>query len=230
MKDLFTPDMMLSDMIDINFSLLQILPRVGMDLKYSGLKVSEACEKCGIDTRTFILICNVYSYPDLTPSEEEIEEEGDIDEIVRYLHGSHEFYTGHALSALGSSMLSLLADCDEKRKEAIMKFFYDYEAELVKHFAYEEEVLFKYIADLKQGKHGNGYSIDNFEASHGNVEEKLVDMKNIVMKYLPSQCPDELKTHTLLSIYLLLDDLHRHTFVENNILVPLVRNFENNGK
>ena len=39
MKDLFTPDMMLSDMIDINFSLLQILPRVGMDLKYSGLKV-----------------------------------------------------------------------------------------------------------------------------------------------------------------------------------------------
>ena len=212
MKDLFTPDMMLSDMIDINFSLLQILPRVGMDLKYSGLKVSEACEKCG------------------TPSEEEIEEEGDIDEIVRYLHGSHEFYTGHALSALGSSMLSLLADCDEKRKEAIMKFFYDYEAELVKHFAYEEEVLFKYIADLKQGKHGNGYSIDNFEASHGNVEEKLVDMKNIVMKYLPSQCPDELKTHTLLSIYLLLDDLHRHTFVENTILVPLVRNFENNGK
>lgn len=229
MKEIFTPDMMLSDMIDINFSLLQILPRVGIDLKFSGLKVSEACEKCGIDTRTFILICNVYSNPDLAPSREEIEA-GDIDEIVRYLHGSHEFYTGHALNGLGSSMLALLADCDEKRKEAIMKFFYDYEAELTKHFAYEEEVLFKYIADLKQGKPENGYSIDNFEANHGNVEEKLNDMKNIVMKYLPSQCPEELKMRTLLSIYHLLDDLHRHTFVEDNILVPIVRNLENNAR
>ena len=51
------------------------------------------------------------------------------------------------------------------------------------------------------------------------MEEKLEDMKNIVMKYLPGDCSNELKIMVLLSIYHLHDDLRRHTYVENNILV-----------
>ena len=34
----------------------------------------------------------------------------------------------------------------------------------------------------------------------------------------------------LVSIYSLRDDLRRHTYVEDNILVPAVRNLENNGE
>ena len=37
MKEILTPDTVLSDMIDINYSLLQVVSRIGLDLKYSGL-------------------------------------------------------------------------------------------------------------------------------------------------------------------------------------------------
>ena len=53
--------MSVSDLIDIDYSLLQVISRMGLDLKYAGLPVAEACRKCGIDPDTFILICNVYS-------------------------------------------------------------------------------------------------------------------------------------------------------------------------
>ena len=73
-------------------------------------------------------------------------------------------------------------------------------------------------------------SFRNNQAFHENVEEKLEDMKNIVMKYLPGDCSNELKIMVLLSIYHLHDDLRRHTYVENNILVPIVSGFERDGK
>ena len=73
-------------------------------------------------------------------------------------------------------------------------------------------------------------SFRNNQAFHENVEEKLKDMKNIVMKYLPGDCSNELKIMVLLSIYHLHDDLRRHTYVENNILVPIVSGFERDGK
>ena len=55
-------------------------------------------------------------------------------------------------------------------------------------------------------------------------------MKNIVMKYLPSECDNTVKTGVLFSIYQLQDDLRHHTYVENNVLVPIVTRLEKHGK
>ena len=209
----------MSDLIDIDYSLLQVISRMGLDLKYAGLPVAEACRKCGIDPDTFILICNVYSFPDHIPSQEELAG-GDIRNIIDYLHSSHLYYMGRALRVL-----------NEKQKKVVLKFFNDYRDELDKHFAYEEEVVFPYIEALRRdGVKASEYSIEQFEEHHENVEEKLEDLKNIVMKYLPGDCSNELKIMVLLSIYHLHDDLRRHTYVENNILVPIVSGFERDGK
>lgn len=222
--------MSVSDLIDIDYSLLQVISRMGLDLKYAGLPVSEACRKCGIDPDTFILICNVYSFPDHIPSQEELAG-GDIRNIIDYLHSSHLYYMGRALRVLENSFDKLVAPFDEKQRKVVLKFFNDYKAELDKHFAYEEEVVFPYIEALRRdGVKASEYSIEQFEEHHENVEEKLEDLKNIVMKYLPGDCSNELKIMVLLSIYHLHDDLRRHTYVENNILVPIVSVFERDGK
>lgn len=229
MKEIFTPDMKLSDMIDINFSLLQVMSRTGIDLKYAGMRVSEACKICGIDVATFILISNVYSFPEYIPSQSNIAA-GNISDIIRYLRGSHAYYTGSALGSLAALFDRLLAPCDERQKQVVLKFFNDYETELLKHFAHEEEQVFPYIEALLAGQGSSEYSIDEFEEHHENIEEKLEDMKNIVMKYLPDACSSDAKMAVLLSIYHLHDDLRRHTYVENNILVPIVGNLERHGK
>ena len=138
---------------------------------------------------------------------------------------------GRALRVLENSFDKLVAPFNEKQKKVVLKFFNDYRDELDKHFAYEEEVVFPYVESLLRGAAGDSeYSIEQFEEHHENVEEKLEDLKNIVMKYLPGDCSNELKIMVLLSIYHLHDDLRRHTYVENNILVPIVSGFERDGK
>ena len=226
----YTTEMSVSDMIDIDYSLLQVISRMGLDLKYAGMPVSEACRKCGIDPDTFILICNVYSFPDHVPSSAELAA-GSVPDIIEYLHVSHLYYMGRALRGLEESLDRLVAPFDERQKKVVLKFFNDYKDELDKHFAYEEEVVFPYIETLRRdGKRASEYSIEQFEEHHENVEEKLEDMKNIVMKYLPAECSNDLKIMVLLSIYHLHDDLRRHTYVENNILVPIVSRLERDGK
>lgn len=226
----FSTEMTVADLIDIDYSLLQVISRMGLDLKYAGLPVSEACRKCGIDPDTFILICNVYSFPDHVPSSDELARR-DIRGIIAYLHNSHLYYMGQALRVLENSFDKLVAPFDERQKKVVLKFFTDYKEELDKHFAYEEEVVFPYIkALMRDGVRTSEYSIEQFEEHHENVEEKLEDMKNIVMKYLPGECSNDLRIMVLLSIYHLQDDLRRHTYVENNILVPIVGGLERDGK
>ena len=110
--------MSVSDLIDIDYSLLQVISRMGLDLKYAGLPVAEACRKCGIDPDTFILICNVYSFPDHIPSQEELAG-GDIRNIIDYLHSSHLYYMGRALRVLENSFDKLVAPFDEKQKKVV---------------------------------------------------------------------------------------------------------------
>ena len=229
MKQFFTPDMKLSDIIDMDYNLVQVISRTGIDLRHAGLTVSEACVLDGIDPATFMLICNVYSFPEHCPSESDIAA-ASVRDILRYLRGSHLYYTGIALRNLEGAFDRLVSPCDEGRKKAVLKFFIDYKAELEKHFAREESEVFPYVEALLAGVKPEGYSIDQFEEHHESVDEKLEDMKNIVMKYLPVECDEELKMWVLLSIYRLRDDLRRHTFVEDGILVPIVRNLEKDGR
>ena len=219
----------MSDMLDMNYNLVQVISRVGIELKHSGLRVVDACAFAGIDPSTFILISNVYSFPDYTPSPEEVAS-ANVKDIIRYLHGSHAYYTGIALSNLESSFDALVEPCDENQKKVIIKFFLDYKNELEKHFAREEEEVFPYVKSLLEGNRQEGYSIADFEEHHEDVDEKIEDMKNIVMKYLPDVCAEDMKLWILSSIYHLRDDLRRHTYVEDCILVPLVKCLEGNGR
>lgn len=229
MKEIFSTDMRLSDMLDMNYSLLRIISRMGIELKHAGLKVVDACAFAGIDPMTFTLICNVYSFPEYTPSPSEVAS-ADIRDIIRYLHGSHAYYTCAALRSLEGAFDRLVEPCDENQKKVILKFFLDYKKELEKHFAREEERVFPYVESLLAGDRPEGYSIVDFEEHHEDVDQKMEDMRNIVMKYLPDVCDEETKMWVLLSIYRLRDDLRRHTYVEDNILIPAVRNLENDGK
>lgn len=216
-------------MIDMNYTLVQVVSRVGIDLRHSGLKVNDACALAGIDPATFILVSNVYSFPEYVPSQAEVASVN-VPDIIRYLKGSHAYYTGIALKNLEASFDRLVEPCDEPKKRVILRFFIEYKTELEKHFAREEEQVFPYVESLLSGHKPDGYSIADFEEHHENVDEKMEDMKNIVMKYLPDVCKSDIKMWVLLSIFRLRDDLRRHTYVEDNILVPVVKILENDGR
>lgn len=225
--NLFSTKMKLSDLIDVNYNLIGVLARMGISLSFGEKTVEEACVNYDIDADTFILICNVYTYDDYSPAGS-LMEESKVSDIVNYLHSSHSYYITTALVDLADRIEELIEPCEDKMKKVIWKFFSDYKTELERHFAYEENLLFPYVDELLEGKRNPDYSIHKFEESHSNIDEKLNDLKNIVMKYLPAECDNARRGQVLYYIYHLEDDLARHTNIEDNILVPIVHRVEKN--
>ena len=218
-------NMKMADLVESNYHLLAVLSRFGIEGGFGEKTVRDICEKNHLDTDTFLLICNVYTRKDYTPSEE-ILRDGNIDDILRYIHQSHDYYMSNALVLLASTIEELITPCPEAQKQVIWKFFSDYKTELEKHFEYEEGEVIPYVQRLLLGKRHPGYSIDQFEANHSNIEESLSDLKNLILKSLPASCDDRLRVRLLNYIFALHSDLDSHTAIEDNILVPMVRLIE----
>ena len=222
----FHGNMKMADLVEANYHLLAVLTRFGIEGGFGERTVREICEKNHLDPATFLLICNVYSNKDYAPSEE-ILRDGHIDDILRYLHQSHDYYTSNALVLLASTIEDLIKPCADAQKKVIWQFFADYKSELDKHFAYEEGEVIPYVQNLLLGKRNPSYSIDRFEENHSNIEEKLSDLKSLILKSLPPVCDDRLRVRLLNYIFALQNDLDSHTAIEDNILVPMVRLIEN---
>ncbi|MCQ2110585.1 MAG: hemerythrin domain-containing protein [Bacteroidaceae bacterium] len=230
-KDLFASNgkTLLADLIEQNFPLINIVGRLGMDLRMGRYTVAEVCDKAGVDLETFMLICKIYTYDDFVPTDNLLDKVS-VKDIVKYLHASHQYYAGTALVQLEESIENLLRPCSEKQKSAIWKFYSEYSDEVRRHFSYEEEQLFPYLDMLCCGKENNGYSISQFEEHHSNVDEKLADLKNLIMRYLPEECDNNLCMQTISLIFHLETDLLHHTRIEDEILVAVVNRIEKNGR
>ena len=66
-----------------------------------------------------------------------------------------------------------------------------------------------------------------FVHTHSDIEGKLDDLLNIVFKYLPPQVDDDNVVDVVYDILRLSEDLKKHTFIEEKIMVPLVQHLEN---
>lgn len=231
MKDIHTgkllsAGMKMSEIPDIDPRLLGVIRRLGIRFGFGEHTVSEVCGMSGINPYTLLLICKIYIYDNYIPSEEELSRTS-VRDIVKYLHNSHDFYTGNALNALENGVRAMADSLDGRHEKIIMKFYSEYKDELLKHFDYEEKTVFPYILGLDGGgRDGNGYNIDKYEEIHSDIDEKLNDLKSIVMKYMPATCDDNLIQNVLWQLYTLEYDLQKHTFIEDGILVPMVASRE----
>lgn len=215
------PSMKLADLIELNYRLLDVLSRLGVGLGFGEHTITDACRTFGISESAFLLICNEYTFEGYVPGQELLSS-ADAEDIMKYLHNSHMYYMDREMEHLRSSLARLLAPVDAAQRKVVEKFFADYKAEVKNHFDYEEDVVFPYVNALLEGASRNGYSIGQFEENHSNIDEKLNDLKNIVMKYLPDVCDPLLRNEVLYHIFYLEEDLHHHTLIEDNVLVPMV--------
>ncbi|MBP5536803.1 MAG: hypothetical protein J6X64_00515 [Bacteroidales bacterium] len=226
MQAAFNPKMKMAALIESDCHLLPILSRLGMTSSFGEQTIEQACDHYGIDAATFCLICNVYSLAGFKPSAWEIAL-AKPDDVVFYLHASHNYYLDSALTVLEPKLEELLKACTAKQSAAVRKFFCEYESELRSHFNFEEEEVFPYIKKLIEGCSSSDFNIDMFKDNHSNVDEKLGDLKSIIMKSLPDSCDGNLRLEILDLICHLQRDLARHTCVEEDVLIPLVRRMEN---
>ena len=220
-----SPAMRMADLLDTGFSLFGVFSRMGLTLGFGEASVAEVCEKAGIDPETFLLICRVYVIDGYRPTREALQN-ADLQDILGYLRKSHNYYTQVMLPLLEEALEQMVVPCEDKQKRVIRRFFLDYRDELLAHFAYEEETVFPYVEEMLDSRGNSQFTIGEYEQNHSNIEEKLADLKNLVMMYLPPQCNPQEAQKALFYLYSLEKDLAKHTLIEDDILVPMVVRME----
>ena len=217
---IFTPQTKLAEMLDRDHHLTDVLSRLGIPLGFGESTLEETAVRYGLDPETACLICNVYTFEDYDP-DPALLAGGRITDVVKYIRHSHQTYLTTELVWLEQAIAELITPFSEKQKRAIWRFVNEYKAELEKHFAFEEEEVLPYIQDLLFGRDTKGFTISQFADNHSNIDEKLSDLKNLVMKTLPDGCDDGLRGQVLRFLFYLQHDLACHTLVEDKILTPM---------
>ena len=205
---LFSADMKLADVIHADYSLLLLLHRFGINLGFGDKTVRECCEANHVSCTLFLMICNVYSNEQYLPTEKEIE---GIDTIE---------------PAYGIPSKWISEGCEQQHQQILNLFFNEYKNEVIRHFDYEEVTVFPYISNMVKGARPGDYEIGVFRENHSNIDDKLNDLKNIIMKYLPGDTLSDMHIRVLFGIFALEEDLSKHSLIEDKILVPLVMKLE----
>lgn len=225
---LFSPGMKLADLVESNYELLVVLARMGIPLGFGESSVGEVCRQRGISAELFLMICRIYSSEVPVLPYEQLTSD-DLGGVLDYLHTSHLYYLEVTLPHLDAKMAAMTATCDGVHSEILSTFFADYRREVDNHFDYEERTVFPYVQALLEKRRVDGYNILCFEDNHSDIDGKLCDLKNIIIKYLPENCSAKLRYEVLSDIFRFEEDLSRHTVIENQILIPLVEKLEKNG-
>ena len=219
--------MKMADLVASDMSLLSILQRLNIALGFGEATVAEVCALHNISAELFLMICNIYSFRDYEPQIETLTD-NDIRNITIYLQASHKFYRNICFPTLHNHIHSMVKELDDVSRRLIDKFYDDYDSEVNNHFQYEEEIVFPYIERLLNNgpSADNGYRISLFGHNHGNVNEKLNDLSNIIIKYLNGNYASQLRFEILGEIHYISNDLMKHSSIENKLLVPLVEKIE----
>lgn len=226
---LFSSKMKMSELLLTNPRLVQMLPRLGIRLGFGDKSVDEVCNMYKISTPFFLLVCNVYTHNEYLPSKEVLVKMK-MDDLVPYLLKSHQYYLEDRMASIEQMMVQIVDMCDPKFGKMLHRFFTEYKQEVFNHFQYEEKVVFPYINQLIAGNKSGEYHIRQFEKNHSNIEDKLGDLTNILIKYLPDSIAQRERFLVLSDILSLSSDLSKHSLIEDKILVPYVEALEKNGR
>ena len=224
-KSGYSPDERMCDLVCGRYPVLQVMSRFGIALGFGDKTVAEVCAENKVDTTTFLAVVNMSVS---RSGGEELAAEVSVRSLLDYLHNSHGYFLGFRLPAIRRKLIEAV-DCSLSDVSfAIMRYFDEYVAEVDRHMTYEEKSVFPYVEALLSGEKKADYSIDVFRRHHDKVEERLRELKNIIIKYYPSGGTNELNS-VLYDIFTCEEELASHNAVENELFIPAVERLAADG-
>lgn len=223
----FSENTKMADALLANDRLLWVLPHFDIELGFGEKTIRQVCTERGLSAPLVVLVCNLYTFDDWSPDPEELKTVP-IEGIVNYLERSHRDYLNVRVPHITEAVQGLAGRSGTVTGNMLAAFCEKYRQEVIAHFRYEEEVVFPYIRQLLAGGKAD-YKISEYETSHSDIEAALEDLKNIIIKYLPEECPIEQCRPVLSDLYAFEEDLRRHTLLEDTILIPLVERLDAGG-
>ena len=219
-------DKMIS-LIRDNYDLLQMLGSFGISLGFGDKTVKEICENNNVDTYTFLAVVNftINGYGDFGA-----DDKLSVPTLLRYLEACHAYFLDFQLPYIRRELQESL-DERESLAKLILRFYDEYAHEIRRHMKYEQKTLFPYVESLIEGHPINNYNVDTFSKHHSATDNKLRELKLLIIKYLPLDgLHNNQLTATLHDIYESEAWLRQHAMVEDDIFVPAIRRLEQLNK
>ena len=218
-------DKMISIIAD-NYDTLQSLGRFGINLGFGDKTVKEVCEHQQVDTYTFLAVVNFT----INGSREFDQELLSIPTLLHYLKASHDYYLNFQLPFIRKQLVDAL-DVNDSLAKLIIKLYDEYAQEIHLHMEYEEQTVFPYVDHLLNNQVDENYDIGTFSKNHSKIDVKLRELKNIILKYLPSDMRHNNQlTATLYNLYINEEWLLNHAMVEDFLFIPAISYLERKFK
>ena len=186
----YTGEDRMCDLVCDRYPVLQVMSRFGIALGFGDKTIAEVCAENKVDTATFLAVVNMQMNAGCNASEAAAGVS--VRALTDYLHNSHGYFLDFRLPAIRRKLIEAVDCAQNDVSFAIMRFFDEYAAEVQRHMSYEEQTVFPYVESLLAGEKNTAYSIDVFRRQHDQVDAKLRELKNIIIKYYPSGSTNEL--------------------------------------
>ncbi len=221
----------LSDIVMQDKRALVLMPRFGIELGLGDKTVNQICDVKKINTDFFLLMVNVFLNKNYFPDRQL--KSLDVDMLLRYLENSHTYYLEEKIPYLETLIEEFKQQVKHPATSQLEKFFRQYILEVKEHLAYEDQTAFPYVAALSRQVKKNTretpdieYHIGVFEERHDNIEEKLSDLKSLLIKYFPPSGDRYIRIRILNELMDFEDDLINHARIEDKVLIPIVEQLE----
>jgi regulator of cell morphogenesis and NO signaling len=202
------------------------MTRFGIALGFGDKTVKEVCRDRGVDMNTFLAVVNFITGDQSIKNQ--LFDGISISSLIVYLKNAHEFFLDFKLPLIRRKLLEAIGESvpEQPYRDMILRFFDHYVAEVEKHMIYENDTVFPYVLNLLEGEKKSNFNIGVFEQNHENIDSKLTDLKNILIRYFPASEPNYLLNEVLFDLSDCEIDLERHTLVEDHFFVPAAERIE----
>lgn len=224
------PEMKISNLIFENPSLLLLLEHLEIEFIVHEKTVKQLCETNNISEELFLLIANLYN--GFQPTEIQNLTINDLSTIIKYLKNSHNYYENEKYPEIRNYLEQLRLQNNSGEIKLIEKFFDEYFNEVKEHLHYENLIAFPYFNKLLNKEnanievHSERYSVNEYQDHHSDIEYKLNDLKELLLKHVPIENDRVLRRKIIKSLCDLENDLNIHSTIEDTILIPLVSKVE----
>lgn len=135
-----------------------------------------------------------------------------MEKVFLILENAHRYYLDEIYPEIKFYIKKLSEINDTDDIKMVEKFFESYFSEVKKHLEYEQKKLFPMLRSMDFSAKGGS------KIRHGDIETKLADLKNLLLKHIRLVDKNGFKRRLLSAILEFQFDLNIHSMIEENLL------------
>ncbi len=219
----------MAEVVFSNEKLIPVIRRFGIELGFQNKTIEEISRENESHLDLLLLVMNLFN--DDTLRNQSVKEISMIPGLINYLKAGHRYYADEKLPYIHSLIEQFVKESKHPKSGMLLDFFKEYRKEFIDHIDFEDQKVYPYIQDLylnyRNKDYRREYCIKDYIDHHTDIEEKLTELKLLLIKYFPPT--EQGKFHRdliLLELFNLEYDLNDHSNLEDDVLVSLVKMLE----